>query len=799
MAKGFLQRLSYRLIRGSLSAVFVLGVVIAAVQVYVDYHNQNQNIDHEVEQILSTTHAAALRAVRMQDTGLAGDLVSSLQKYDYFYAAAIVNENGEPLATFRHEIKKSSTSWLTEHLRGTADNYEQDLIADNNQRLGRLVIGLDNDIALSSLYKRASTIVVTSILGNAFIVMMLAYIYHHFLTRPLYRIAWNFSHIDYNQKIGRRLEHLKGHTNDELGFIVDSANKLMKSLELREQELEQNESQLIMILNSSPNQLFAINEDGNIVFLNTATANFFGKHVDELVGKDYYALHKSINPREAKTVYNQIVSARNTLQAALLDKQVINSAENIEYYFHMSFIPYNLGDQRCVLVIASDVTARVQAEERVEKLAYYDTLTNLPNRNRIMECLVRDIEESRKGDTYGAVLFIDFDDFKRINDTLGHSAGDKLLLALANRMQLQIQKNETLARLSGDEFILSIPNISSDISLARQHAEGIAQKLLDRVRTPIAVVSQEFSVSASIGIALYSRETKDIDMLLSAADTAMYEAKKLGRDRYAVFEQRMSEEANLLVALELDMNKAVSEDQFDFFLQPLLHSRTRKLMGAEALLRWRHPERGIIPPAEFIGFLESSPLICQVGEMTLNKVCEFIHNHEHLGITNSHFRIAINISANELYQDHFVEMVTETLRKHKLRGRNIEFEITEGAALQRLDDAVSKMLQLRAYGITFSLDDFGTGYSSLSYLKELPVDKVKIDKSFINDITIDEQSADLVASILAIAKTLNLRAVAEGVETEAQAEWLRRHGEVLFQGYLFDKPLEKSAFAAKYF
>lgn len=779
-------------------AVLGLGMLVSCLQVYLDFRDQSQSIDNDVQEIIKVSAAAAQRAVHLLDDRLAQEVVRGLENYNFLYHISIYDDRNNVMAIYDEPIRGSSTLWLTNLIKGQSSDHEFPLYYEDGTYEGKLVLKLNNDTAMAQLYKRALYVFISGMTRNLVLAILLAVVYHYLLTRPLFEIARNFSTLDHRGSRGERLTHLSSHRNDELGFIVNSANDLIGKLEAREQDIEQSENQLRVILNASPNHVFAVNQRGEFVFLNLATAEFYKQPIEALEGESYYELHRDINPREVKTIREQIQFAEHASSSRSDTEQTITDADGNEHIMQVSYIPYKIYGQRCVLIISNDVTARVEAEERVEKLAYFDTLTHLPNRNQIHEQLTRDVITSKRADTHGALFFIDIDDFKRINDTMGHSVGDELLLTLSNRMQTQIRKTETLARLGGDEFILSVPNISSSANKTRELASALAERILCCIRRPLNLEGHDIAVSASIGITLYPDESNEVDKLLGAADTAMYQAKRDGHDRFLIFEPKMSEEANRIVKLETDIRKAMAEDQFEFFLQPLLDGKTRELLGAEALIRWMHPERGQILPQDFIEFLESSPMIGKVGEIMLNKLCQFIYDGRSRGVLEPTIRIAMNISAREFFQPHFVDMVTEALAKFHLHGSCLELEITEGAALQRLDEAISKMIQLKELGITFSLDDFGTGYSSLSYLKQLPVDKVKIDKSFIKDITIDRQDAALVSSIMAIANTLNLKVVAEGVETEDQATWLSFQGDIIFQGYLFDKPLPLRDFEERY-
>lgn len=797
MPINFTQRLSFTLVRTCIIVVLLAGTSIALLRVYIDYNDQKSLIEKRMGQILSAGALPATRAAYQLDRPLAQEVVNGLKQYDFLHHIAIFDDAGDIMAIHEYPITRSETSWLTQLLVGPSTDYTQ-VLRNNDQNFGRLELKLNNDLALQETYRHSLYTFCSGLMFTIFLALLFTYIYNKYLTRPLSRIANNFIALNQAGIPQSRLPEIKGHENNELGKIIHSANDLLSIIEKREMSLEQSETQLRLILNSSPNQVFSLNTEGEFVFLNTATASFYKQTVKQLEGKKFRDIHKGISEKEACLFLQHIEAAKAQNCKDYASKITMKDAEGMQHVQHISLTPYRHDQHDCILVIANDVTDRIEAENQIERLSYFDTLTQLPNRHQIQERLQDDIQSSLANNTYGALLFIDIDDFKRINDSFGHSAGDALLLKLSNRMQTQIRKSETLARLGGDEFILSVPNIASDRSKAESLASNLSERILSNIRKPLRIGEHQLEVSASIGITLYSGENRDIDKLLSAADTAMYQAKGQGRDRFLVFNSAMSEEASRLVTLESDIRKAIGEQQFVFFLQPLLDGRTRKMVSAEALLRWIHPERGQVLPGQFIDYLENSPMINKVGKMILDKVCAFIRSCRERGIMDLNTRIAVNISAREFHQPHFVKMVVDVLDKYELQGNCLELEITEGAALKHLEESKEKMQQLKTLGIKFALDDFGTGYSSLSYLKQLPVDKIKIDKSFIKDITYDPQDAMLVSAIIAIADTLGLEVVAEGVETEDQADWLYRHGQVQFQGFLFDKALPQAEFENHY-
>ncbi len=772
--------------------------MVTCFQVYLDFRSEVTKIDDRIKQIIQVSHSSAKRAVYTLDSNLANEVVRGLITYPFISSASIYDEDGTPMAILAKQISPTKTSSITKTLKGKESRHIQLLMNSNNTLEGKLIIIVDNDLTFRPLYRRALNSFFSGLIRNIVLGLILAALFHHLLTRPLFGLAKNIANIDYRTTQGKRIASIPHHTNDEIGHIVNSTNTLITQLEDHQQNLEEQEKQLRIILNASPNQVFAVSSGGDIVFSNITTAHFYGQETDDLRGMNYFGLLRNINPREASDIIRIIENTEENDRSGCIVDQCLTDAKGTDHVMQMTFMPFSLYGQHCILVIANDISARVAAEERVEKLAYYDALTSLPNRNQLHEQLISDIEHTKIHGTYGAVLFIDIDDFKRINDTLGHSIGDDLLLQLSIKMKAQLRESETLARLGGDEFILSVPRISNDAESAIEHAEHLAERLLKAISSPIELSSHFFSIGASIGIATYPTVAQNVEQLLRYADTAMYQAKAAGRNCYRVFAAPMEEEARARVRMESEIRQGISNQEFRFHLQPLVHAATHSTCGAEALIRWEHPQKGRIMPGQFIPFLEQSPMVSQVGAQLLDQVCGFLKASRDSGRLPPGFRISVNVSATEFFQPNFVEHVRATLKKHDLSGEFLELEITETVALEGFENVINRMSELKRDGITFALDDFGTGFSSLNYLKQLPVDKIKIDKSFIDGVPINKQDSALVTSVIEIANNLNLSVVVEGVEAKVQAEYFGLLEHIIIQGYWFDAPMSPSDFVDKY-
>lgn len=771
--------------------VVVLGVVVASFQVYLDFRSQYRETLLNIDEISRVSRSAAERAVFLLDEQLAEQVVDGLSEYRFLDHIAIFDDQQQLMAEYQQPAQVSQTQWLTHLLVGELEVFEYPLRPNADTPPGVLRLELNKDRALSPFYQRAWRVLLTGTARNIGIALVLIMLYHFLLTRPLVALASRFAALDHSKMPVSAIPHLHKHRQDELGEIVNSANTLLESFNLKHSELQHQQQQVNLILDASPNQVFTITAEGELLLYNQAFKRYFG----EFNSANYFNILTAGGIKETEQIIALVKRVCRKQSPVFNRYQNFSAGNNQKHVMQMSLVPFRANHTTHLIGVLNNITELIDAEQRVEYLAYRDPLTGLANRNKMLEQLKQDLQKSRAHHRFGAALLIDLNDFKRINDTMGHSLGDELLLRISKRLSLRVQQHETLARVGGDEFIVSMPNVADNLEEVRRRVVFVASRLLEVISQPVTLGNQDFSVNASIGIALYPFDDSSVELLLSQADTALNEAKRSSVKNCQVFEAQMAEEVNRLLQLESDIRAAYQDHHFIFYLQPLIDLHTRTLVGAEALIRWQHPLRGQVQPAEFIGFLENSDMINPVGMQFLDDVCHFIRRYKEAGRFPSELRVSINISERQLYDADFVGKCLGVLEKYKLPGSCLELEITEGAALHNLDEVVDKMRKLQNEGITFALDDFGTGYSSLSYLKKLPVNKVKIDKSFVDDITIDPQDAAMVASIIAIARNLNLIIVAEGVETEAQAQWLSQYEGILIQGYLFDRPLPPETFA----
>ena len=435
----------------------------------------------------------------------------------------------------------------------------------------------------------------------------------------------------------------------------------------------------------------------------------------------------------------------------------------------------------------ADISLQRQTEQEITQLAFYDALTELPNRRLLIDRLQQAITICHRQRHFGALFLVDIDDFKTINDNLGHGAGDEMLKIVARRLQDAVREMDTVSRVGGDEFVVLVADIGGSLADAMLAAEVVAGKLVRVCNEAFVLRGREYLSSLSVGVVMLDEQTHSTEEVLKRADMAMYASKDAGRNRVSFFEPILEHHLSEKMQLEQELRDALVKDEIHLMYQPIF-GKNGELVGAEALVRWRHPIRGRVMPDEFIGLAEKSGLIHDIGQTVLRQACRQLSDWQKSEQT-AQLKIAVNVSAQEFHQPNFVARVLEVLQETAAPAGNLKIELTESVMLSNVDDTIAKMSELKRHGIAFALDDFGTGYSSLSYLHHLPLNELKIDRSFVSGIKDGNNSSAIVLSILALAKALDLLVTVEGVESEQQLAFMQNSGCHFFQGYLLGKPV----------
>ncbi len=550
-------------------------------------------------------------------------------------------------------------------------------------------------------------------------------------------------------------------------------------------ELDQQRSRLAGLVNAIPDMVFLKDAEGRYLSANPAVERFLGRAEREILGKTDEAFW---SPAEARRMHEQDQRAMAAPTPQVFEEELMLDDDSAPGVFETlkTAIRDAHGNVTGVLGVRRDITERRKAKQEIERLAFYDALTGLPNRRLLLDRLQRAGIACQRSEQLGALFFIDLDNFKDLNDTLGHDMGDRLLAQVARRLVASVRATDTVSRFGGDEFVVMLEDLDPVAPVAAEQAEAIAENLLQRLNEPFELGTQQYYSTPSIGITLFGDQRRSVEELLKRADLAMYQAKAAGRNTQRFFDPHMQALVNARSHLEAELRQGLTRGELRVHYQPVMDERTR-ICGAEALVRWPHPQRGLISPAEFIPLAEQTGLILPLGRFVLRTACEQLVRWSRLPGMR-HLSVSVNVSARQFRQPGFVTEVLDVLRDTGAEPRLLKLELTESMLLGDIEDTIGRMTLLKNEGVGFSLDDFGTGYSSLSYLKRLPLDQVKIDQSFVRDVLTDPNDAAIVRTILALADSLDLDVVAEGVETTGQLTFLKLHGCSGFQGYLFGRP-----------
>ena len=521
-----------------------------------------------------------------------------------------------------------------------------------------------------------------------------------------------------------------------------------------------------------------------ILRVNSAFTRITGYPAEEVVGHSASIFN---SPRHDANFYHSITATLDTTGTWQGELWIQRKTEQMfPLWLSITAVRAEDGNTTHYVHALVDITERKMAEDEIRNLAFYDPLTKLPNRRLLMERLRHALATSFRNGNEGALLFIDLDNFKKLNDTRGHDVGDLLLTAVGQRLEACLRQGDTAARLGGDEFVVLLEDVGNQALKAADSAEAVAEKIQATLKQPYMLQGKEHHNTSSIGVSLFRCQDITADDLLKQGDLAMYQAKAAGRNAIRFFDPKMQEAVSAHAALEADLRQALINEQFVLHYQGQVDI-SGKVFGAEALVRWQHPERGMVSPGSFIPLAEETGLIMPLGEWVLNTACKQLR-HWMARPETAHLTLAVNISARQFHDVNFVESVLAVLERNGADPHKLKLELTESILLKDVGEMIAKMKALMSKGVRFSLDDFGTGYSSLSYLKRLPLEQLKIDQSFVRDIFVDPNDLAIVRAIVTLGRSLGLSVIAEGVETEEQCEFLKASGCHAFQGYLFDKP-----------
>ena len=567
---------------------------------------------------------------------------------------------------------------------------------------------------------------------------------------------------------------------------TEQAIHLAEDLAVAKEEAANNAKRIQSILNAMEEGLVTLNEDGKIVSANNAMSIIFGYARSDFIGMELSNL--------VKTRKIQTVEHISTLLNEQVDGSNVYKADEQGQHQNGSAIPLKIDIREVYLehekhytVLFRNVSEQYEAEKLIRHMAWHDSLTGLANRNLLSERLDEALKLARRLEKKVAVMILDLDKFKPVNDLHGHATGDKLLKVVAERLIKCAREVDTVARLGGDEFAIVFTNIEDDANIIT-----IADRIIHSIQQPVEIDGNVIQIGTSIGISFFPGDFDTPTELIRMADVALYQAKEDGRRVFRLYDPQMDAETKVQKQIEMDLNKALENDELLLHYQPQFDATTGEMVGTEALIRWLHPENGMISPYNFIPIAELCGLMIPIGQWVLNTACIAAKGWQDQGLPK--IRICVNISARQFHADNFVETIEHAIKLSNLNLKWLELEITEGMVIKNAESVITKLQGLKALGVYLSIDDFGTGYSSLAYLKRFPVNKLKIDQSFIRNIHEDQDDAAITDAVIRLGHSLGLTVVGEGVETEEHVKILQEKGCDVFQGYHFCRPIDHDAF-----
>lgn len=794
----FGQRIAVKQAKSILLISLLLGFLFTSLQLYLDVKEQKQQANDELNQALSLHSNSAKSAVYNIDRTQGMAITDSLVLHPAVTKAYLFDDFGDALAVSNSQPIQPENSthdhanWLvflhvtpSKELFLKVASYPNDSKA--TQTLARLVIELDQDYLINSATSRASRAFLFGLLFTIALSFIFFWLNYRCLSKPIIEISeWVDSLA--NHKATPRLPYIE---KDELGNLVDRfhtlwdertliTNQLNSSIE----ELSKSEFFARTLMNNAGDAMYLCHLDTTINQLNHQAEQMLGGSQTQLIGTSLSQYSRLFSQQKLQTLFANIEHDSAT---EFEDEFWLSTSDSL-IPVESRGIRINLESTSYILIISRDISQRRASEKEIHELAFYDSLTKLPNRRLFLDRLTSSMLLHESNGQYGAVCYLDLDQFKTVNDSLGHTLGDSLLNVVARRLSEIIPKQGSCARFGGDEFVLLLPELSDKKEHCAEIAAHTAENVLKAIAQPIDINGQTLYTTSSLGIAVFPSGYLDSTEILQHADTALYRAKSMGRNRFNFYSQDMQHAAKQRLLIEKGLHEASDNHEFQLWLQPQ-YDGEGNIFCAEGLIRWIHPESGLIPPDEFIHIAEESGQIIEIGQWVIAEALDLLNLWMHQGLPKSFKRIAINISPLQFMQVDFVSNLLNELNKKEIPPTMLELEITENLLLSNPALAAQKMKLLKQHGITFAIDDFGTGYSSFKYLQKLPLDILKIDRSFVTNIHLDTEDAAVAEAIITTARLLNLSTIAEGVELAEEKEVLERLGCHHFQGYLFSRPL----------
>ena len=747
-----------------------------------DYQNAHQKADQEYKVIATILADRSKVSLEFLDKVSAADNLASLDAHKAITLACLFDVDNTLFASYHRNSyrPKRCPDSLPSQPDSDNDTFKEirEPVIFEDAVIGTLYLLADQgDLRETMFLHIATSIIIIGI--TLFITFLLAVRLQSFVTVPIKKLQDTAIKIRQSDNYALRADKT---TEDELGNLVDAFNGMVAKIEHDNVALRDSEERFRTLTASSPVGVFQTDEEGQYTYVNARWREITNIYDIHLTQESWI---KTLHPEERFQVLSRWRESLEKGDEFRMEYRMLrDDGEDVNVICHAKPLYEGNGQIVGYLGSLSDISELKSVQLQLEQLALYDPLTKLANRHLFRNRLEKAIKHAEREASMIALLFLDIDHFKKINDTMGHDQGDELLKAIAHRLRFCTRPGDTVARMGGDEFTILVPEINDN-----HEADAIARKVLDVLKVPIRLTGLEVIITTSIGISVGLKDAEDANALMKNADLAMYRAKAKGRDNYQFFSDEMNVELSRQLALEAELRIALQQEQFELYYQPQINLNDGTLVGYEALLRWKHPEKGFIPPSEFIPVAEDSGLILPLGEWVIQHACLDIKQFIKEGLLPGDGHVAVNISPRQFHDPNLVTVIKDMIDSAGIESKHLQVEITENLLMENVEATIATLNMLKELGIILAIDDFGTGYSSLNYLKRLPIHVLKVDRSFVMDIPADKDDMEITSAVIAMAHKLGLTVVAEGVEIVEQAEFLKENQCDFAQGFYYGKPM----------
>jgi len=778
------KRLSYQQAKWALVLLLLLSLLMSTFQVFFDWQDEKATIQKQVTSTLQIVENAATEAAYSLDETLAKKVLTGLMRSNSFHTARLEDDLGYELASTYRPLEPVSSRWLSERIFSDLPKYFRlNLKRNDHLAVGTIIVTIDSGSVTNGFIRRSFRLISTSLLSAMLLGAAMFMLFYVQISHPLSRLIGQLSLLEKAENDPAQLQFKQTSREDELGILARTITALLHKRKKVESELAKREAYFKAVLHQSSECMLLTNLKGEILDCNHETCRLLMYDAPKLLTLNI----QDIDPEQTPSLLQDWVKSAQGDPKIFETQYRRSNGESFPVEVCANII--YLDNEARFLASFRDITQRKKDQEQVKFLAYYDALTSLPNRRFLNQHLEKVISEARSTGQVGGLVFIDLDRFKNVNDSMGHHVGDALLIEAARRIVSCLSESDIAVRIGGYEFVLLLPVLANDHDEAQHRATILAAVLLSQLSKVFRLEQTDVFISASIGISLFPFGEASDSQILRQADTAMYEAKKKGRNGFRFYRQEMLQQITDLAILEKALHGAIRDDEFYLVYQPQVNKRG-ELMGYEALLRWHNPQLGLVSPARFIPVAEEIGLIYEIGDWVLENVCRQVKIWQGIGLPSSFEGVAINISPYQFAQEGFVGTVEAVIERTQVDPNLLDLEITEGMLVENIASVAEKMWRLKEHGIRFSVDDFGTGYTSLRYLQHFPLNQLKIDQTFVRDLSNDSNSHVIINTIVSMAEHMNLSVLAEGVESRVEKQILEHIGCTRYQGYYFSKPVK---------